>query len=180
MGRPTIAIDQRSLELTILGIGNARVTLRQASQAAVFAAGDFFLRAARANVSYRDHSARDLARLDHPYARRHGSLTLHAGVGALLADGRHAVHAQTGRLAGALRGGLVQTSGTFHYEVSVDTVAAPHWAHVVHGTKTMLPRDPLGQTELSPAVQKEMRRRVVSVLGRALRAQASIRFGALP
>lgn len=192
MGKPVATVDKQSLELTILGIGNAQVSLRVAIQASTAAAGDFLLRAVRANLSYRDHTLQDLARLDHPYARRHGALTLHAGPAALLADGRHAVHSHTGRLVAALRGrvrtttqqltrgGRATSGGRVWYEVSVDDAAAPHWEYLTHGTRTMLPRDPLEQTELSPAVQQEMRRRVVQVLGKTLRAQASIRFGPVP
>ena len=39
--------------------------------------GGTLLELVKGNVSMRDHTLEDLARMDHPYARRHGSIRIH-------------------------------------------------------------------------------------------------------
>jgi hypothetical protein len=39
--------------------------------------GGTLLERIKANISLRDHTLQDLAALDHPYARRHGSIRIH-------------------------------------------------------------------------------------------------------
>lgn len=188
MGLTSIRVDDRAFRLSILAIGNATVSLRQASAEAISAGGEVYLRALRENLSEDDHSLSDLARLGHPYAARHGGLTLHAGDAAdRIADGRQLVHRQSGALVSALRGALrgigsrggqrvVGATGVnpLRYEVTVDAARAPHWAWVAGGTRTMLPRDPMGATADSVPVRRAILVAIVRRL-QSIRAQAAIR-----
>lgn len=83
------------------------------------------------------------------------------------------VHAQTGSLRGALRGRLV---GHGNYRVWLDTGVAPHAAYVIRGTRVMLGRDVLWDTATAPGTRKEIMRTAISVLGKAMKTQAAIRF----
>lgn len=172
-----IRVDHASLRFTIRQIGNTRVNMKTASRAAVAAAGRVYRTAAMMALSATDHTLADLANLDHPYARRHGSLTLHAGDGGgWIRDGRHIVHRQTGRLLSSLRTRDLPDP-MVGYEVWLDENVAPHAVKVLGGDRRMLPRDPLWEAAMGPKTILEMQRAVVRELGKVLRSQASIRFG---
>jgi hypothetical protein len=178
-GRHSIYLDQNSFNVTIMAVGKLGMTLRTAQEAAVNAAGNLLREACRESLSLTDHTLDDLAALDHPYARRHGSIRIHGGDlrGGWIRTGEDQVHAQSGRLRAALRGGPVTRQGGPGYEVWVDQAVAPHWRDVVQGTLHMLPRDPLWETAQGPKTIYEMRRAVVRELGRVLRSKAHVRFG---
>jgi hypothetical protein len=129
--------------------------------------------AVRANVSATDHTLADLRRLDHPYARRHGSIQIHGG-------SQTTVHKHTVQLLSSLRVEKLPSANSptgEAYAVWFDVAAAPHAAFVVQGTRYMLPRDVLWATTQDPAVRKSMMRATTKVLGKALRTKANIRFG---
>lgn len=169
-------VDRSSIKVTIRRIGNVAVSMKTASRAAVAAAGRVYRTAALQSISHTDHSPADLAALDHPYARRHGQLTLHAGDGGgWIRDGRHIVHRQTGALVRSLRTRDLPDP-MIGYEVWFDDAIAPHALKVLQGDKRTLPRDPLWEAAMGPKTIFEMRRAVVRELGKVLRSQAAIRL----
>lgn len=127
----------------------------------------------RTNISHTDHSLADLRRLDHPYARRHGSIKIHG-------DGQRVVHNQSGQLLSSLRVEKLPSANSptgEAYAVWFDVGAAPHAAFVVQGTRYMLPRDVLWATTKDPRVRKNMMRAATRTLGAQLRSKANVRFG---
>jgi hypothetical protein len=128
--------------------------------------------AVRGNISSTDHTLADLRRLDHPYARRHGSIQIHGGSQTL-------VHKHKGELLSSLRVEKLPSANSptgEAYAVWFDVGAAPHAAFVVQGTKYMLPRDVLWATTADPRVRKNMMKVATKVLGPILRSKASVRF----
>lgn len=187
--------DQSSLSFTLIALDNTKIDLRKAGRAAVDAAGGIALKYSKKAVGLRDHSLTDLANMDHPYARRHGSIRVHQSIGTW-----HVHRAPTGGLSGAAHAAAAKRTSTHRkqtdtlynatlgrattapsggpqYEVYFDTFQAPHAEDVVMGTKLMLPRDPLWNAVMQPAVRQEMMKAVVVVLGRVLRSKVGIRFG---
>jgi hypothetical protein len=194
MPRPVLTFSEASLEFTLIALDNTKIALKTAGKAAVNAAGETLLQHAKKAVGLRDHTLTELADMDHPYAKRHGSIRIHL-------DAPWKVHrAPTGGLSGAaksarakrIKGHQVQTdrlynatlgrsitlpSGNPSYEVYFDTSKAPHAREVVGGNKLMLPRDPLWVTANLPEVRKEMMTAIVRRLGRDLRSKVGVRFG---
>lgn len=168
-------VDQASLNFTIIAIGNAQVSLREAGIAAVRGAGQKLRARVRDNVSSTAYTLAELARKDHPYARRHREILPIFRRRKYMLDGRHAVHVRTGTLRNALRGSMRQ-GRQVAYDLDFDRNAAPWVSYVLEGTRYMLPRDPLWQTAQSPEMIREMREGVVKALGKGLRSQAAIRF----
>lgn len=177
-------MDGGSLRLTIASIGNLRTSAPDLAKAALQRAAGKLHEEALKNVSLDDHSLDDLADLDHPYARRHGTIQ----AGALGHDGRQ-VHTkpakpgnrnQTGDLKRALKYALLPSARPpgEAWVVYFDVDAAPHAVWVVQGTRLMLPRDVLWWTATDPRVQAAMMREVVLYLGKAMRSKAVLRFGA--
>lgn len=196
----TCRVTPASLSFTILAIGNAKVSLRKAGGESVRAAGKVYQEAVYRNITLTDHTLGDLARLDHPYARRHGGIRIHGrSGGGYISDGTNLVHthgsAETlttmarkgvrkvqaaghGAMAAALRGSYAWKgpSGGPEFTVDFDTAAAPEALDVIMGTARMLPRDPLWSTATAPATRHDMRVAIVTALGKALRSQAHVRF----
>ena len=126
----------------------------------------------RGNISHTDHSLDDLRKLDHPYARRHGSIRIHGGSETV-------VHKQSGQLLAALRVEKLPSANSptgEAYAVWFDVGAASHAAFVVQGTKYMLPRDVLWATTKDPRTQKNMMKVATKALGPVLRSKANVRF----
>ncbi len=93
-----ISFNIGGVRATIVNMTTLAVTEQQAANHSVAAGGAVLLTAIRSNVASRDHSLRDLARLDHPYARRHGSIQVHTtGGGPMLRTPSALVHAQSGK-----------------------------------------------------------------------------------
>lgn len=174
--------DTASLQVTLVALRNTRVSLVKAGEEAVQAAGAVLLAESRKTVGLRDHSLTALALLDHPYARRHGSIRIHTSAPWQVhrkpspMNPKH--RNQTDALYNATRGQFYRIGGSPVYEVYFDTGAAPHAEYVVRGTRVMLPRDPLWQTATSPAVQKRIMVGIVQRLGKEMRGQLGVRFGA--
>ena len=91
------------------------------------------------NISPNDHSLEDLARLGHPYARRHGPL------GKPIHDPYYQVHEQSGAMRRSKKSGIVKASmvsgklNAIAY-AGLDETIAPHALNVVFGTSKMIPR----------------------------------------
>lgn len=180
MGQTSLRVSASSLRFTIVSIGNVRVSLARASQAAIRAAGEGYRDAVKESISLTDHTLADLAALDHPYARRHGTILTnrlgHSDLGGRVSNPANLVHRQTGRMVRGLRGALRGTGKRAVYEVWFDPMTAPHAEDVILGTRRMLPRDPLWDTATAPRTVRDMRLAIVRELGLVLRSQAVIRF----
>ena len=90
------------------------------------------------NMSQADHTLADLARLDHPYAKRHGpeGLNLHTPY--------YQVHIQSGRLLASKRSGTVKadiSGGVLSAKAwcGVYERGAPYAAYVIYGTSRQAP-----------------------------------------
>lgn len=188
------SMDAGTLRLTIASMNNIGIGVAEVAKRALAPAAQRLYDEARKNISLRDHSLKDLADIDHPYARRHGKINTSAlghepewqvhtrparlargKNGQRLAEGAN----QTGDLRRALRVGLLPSSRPpgESWVVWFDVDAAPHAVFVVQGTPLMLPRDVLWWTATDPRVQKAMMREVVRVLGKELRTQGVVRLG---
>lgn len=178
------SMDAGTLRLTIASLEAFGQNARKVATAALAKAAEELHAAAVENVSLDDHSLSALEAIDHPYARRHGRIN----VGALGHSPAWQVHTrpanpgrrnQTGDLRRALKVALLPSARPpgEAWVVYFDVDQAPHAVWVVQGTPRMLPRDVLWWTATDPAVQKEMMRAVVRVLGKDLRTKAVVRFG---
>jgi hypothetical protein len=145
----------------------ASTALAQARTKGLEDAGRILRRECEATISFTDHSLADLARMDHPYARRHGTILVHR-------DRHWAVHTHTGTMKRALLGSL-SGEGDW-YEVWIDLGEAPHAKWVIGGTKWMLPRDPLWQTAQDIRVQRLMMKAFTRAFGKEYRTKAVLRF----
>jgi len=138
-------------------------------------AGQILHEEVKATISATDHSLADLAKLDHPYARRHGSIRIHRAK-------PQTVHRQSGAMLSALRARpdrlMLFGSSVGVYRVWFDLAAAPHARYVLQGTRKMLARDVLWDTANDRRVVTKMRKAVIELLGKELRSKARIRFGA--
>jgi len=150
--------------------------LKTATRLALQGMGAVALDRVRRDVLKRDHTLEDLARLDHPYARRHGAIRVHPGE-------PHVVHTHSGRLAQSLDGKLVRrpggAGGGVHYKFRIGFDSSPpsYVRHVILGTKIMLGRDVLGGAIYSPDMRKKLFKIAVVMFGRVMRTQAGLRFG---
>jgi hypothetical protein len=91
------------------------------------------------NISLRDHTLKQLAELDHPYARRHGSR------GKVIHEPYWQVHVQSGRLLASKFSGIRDAKvvgGTLSAAafVGLNENSAKHALYVVFGTSKMIPR----------------------------------------
>ena len=172
----SMKVNQASLKFTIVAIGNARVSMKRAAFEAVKSAGQALRARVRDNVSATDHTMAALAAEGHPYARRHGQIKQIHRPRKYMLDARHLIHTRSGSMLSSLRGGM-RSGPKIAYDLDFDLTRAPWIAYVLYGTKKMLPRDPLWATATSPAMIDEMRLSVIRVLGKALKSQATVRFG---
>lgn len=170
-----IRFDAGALRVVLRQVDVTRASERVAAELSLAAAGAELESAIRANISLTDHTLRDLADLDHPYARRHGSIQIHRESSPLIAVPEARIHTQSGSLLRALSGGLA--AGRTAYRVGFDSTIAPHAKFVELGTKTMLPRDVISATAAAPEVKRRMMRAIVTVLGKQLRGKSAVRFG---
>lgn len=165
-----VKIQVAGLEATLVQLRHSKVAVKDAAGPAIIAGGEAYRDQVRRYISLRDHSLADLARLGHPYARRHGSIRIHR-------KKPWQVHRQSGRMVRALRGFPITLGGQTGYEVTFNYGAAPHAAHVIQGTKVMLPRDVLWKAAHDPVTHRAMMKRIVLTLGKVMKSQLGVRFG---
>ena len=159
------------LEVTLISLRNSSKTVASAMVPAIEAGGRAYRSRVRKAINLRDHSLQDLADMDHPYAVRHGSIRIHR-------KKPWQVHRQSGRMINALVGRPITSGGRNGFEVTFEFSAAPHAAYVLQGTKVMLPRDTLWKVAIDPDTHRAMMKRIVGVLGKKLKTQLGVRFGA--
>ena len=128
----------------------------------------------RKNISRRDYTLADLAKMDHPYAKRHPKIQVHPGLPPK-------IHIQSGDLVKSLdthmkrgRGGL----GGSHAVARVGFINNPpeYARDVVFGTEKMHGRQVLHWTAMESKTKRAMFRAAVNVLGPRFRTQASVRM----
>lgn len=162
-----------SLRATILAMNTLSVSERRAAQLAASSAGRILHQKIKQNISLSDHSLADLRAMDHPYARRHGTIQIHRTGSRSIANPAFRVHTQSGTMLSALRQAPTPTG--LGWRVWIDESVAPHARHVIYGTKVMLPRDVLHSTAEAVDVRRALFREIVRTLGKRLRTQAAIR-----
>lgn len=147
------------------GLVEAALRVAKAGNAAIGAAGAIVLDKVTSDSSQTGVSLRQLAKLDHPYARRHGSIQAGA-LGGLVVARPWIVHRRQGRFANAISGRYKPSLLQPEYDIELDgSIKLVRW--IVHGTKIMLPRDVLGGVAADPV----LRARVIAVVGSVLRSE---------
>ena len=166
-----IKAPKDAFKLTIIALGNARVSAKVAGRAAMGAAGAAVLKRVKDNTSKAPPAS--MAALGHPYARRHGEIQV-SRLGAAYRDEPYIVHKRSGKFSGAISGGMVSSDPPV-FEIKAST-NVPWVKHVIQGTRVMLPRDVIWGTAHHPKTRKAIMRGVVTVLGKEMRLQAAVRF----
>jgi hypothetical protein len=173
----TIKIDAGSLRASLKNLGKVSDEIfNKAAKESLRAAGADLQAGLLQNVKITDHSLQVLAAMDHPYARRHGSIR---GLGHSKPD---MVHKRSGRMSRNISGALLGKGNNFRYRVGFKYGVVPHAKFVVEGTRAvrggnMLGRDVIRMTSQEPAVRKAMMQSIVRVMGKNFRTGAGIRFG---
>lgn len=162
-------------------VGNIRTLIRsmnqryasfsQALDRCIEAGGEVMLAEIRATASRNEHTLDDLARKDHPYARRHGAIQA-STLGGAFVQRPYLVHVQSGGLLRSIQGRFSRPGGLPLYAVGSDH---PHAAAVIDGSRHLLRRDFMIDTMNERRVQRDVLRAMVRVLGQELRTQATIR-----
>lgn len=115
------------------------------------------------NMSLTDHGPKELAKLDHPYATRHGPR------GKAIHDPWWLVHRQSGKLLSSKKKGVSDVGiegkkvSVFGY-VGLDEKVAPHALAVIWGTSVMIPRDPLSGSLFNPMFKDKAQSYITSNL----------------
>jgi len=166
-----ITVQVAGLEATLIQLKNSKVLVKDAAVPALLAAGRAYKSEVRRRIGLRCHTLKDLAKKDHPYAKRHGTIQIHRRK-------PWQVHNQSGQMLSALRGRPYTQGYDTGYEVTFDYRAAPQAGYVIQGTRVMLPRDVLWETAMDPVTTMAMMKHIIKVLGSQLRTQLGVRFGA--
>jgi hypothetical protein len=130
--------------------------LKKATPLAVAAGSGALVEEVKKNLSSRKHTLEDLERLDHPYAKRHGSINT-SSLGGMK---DYEIHDRDGKFAEALK---VRKSGAAS-EVYFDESVAEHIKYVLEGTRTMHGRDVIMGTLNQSGVKDKITDNVRKVL----------------
>lgn len=166
-----VRVEVGNVRTTILSMDTRLVGFSRALDRCVEEAGAVMLDAIRKTASRTEHSLDDLARKDHPYARRHGAIRSGA-LGGPFVQRPYLVHKQSGALLRSISGRFSRPGGVPLYEVGT---SHPHARSVIEGSRVLLRRDFLVDTMNEREVQREILRAMVRVLGAELRTKATIR-----
>lgn len=164
-------------DIKITGMSGALYNLKKLEKTAWSKAAGKSLRAAalvlrtgiKKNADLTDHTLKDLEGLDHPYARRHGSINVHS-------DKPYQIHRQTGAMRSKANMRKMGRGKSLRYRIGFDYAAVPYARYVVQGTRVLLPRDIVFKTSQQPEIRKQMMKAVATTLGKELRTGAGIRF----
>lgn len=185
-GRGMIQFRVGGVKTMIMAIRNVAVSEMEAANIASIAAGAQLFDAIRSVAMRSDHTLQQLAALDHPYARRHGTIKTR-GLGhprsPYLTNQANQVHKHTGKLVGSLRlrtsRGTVYSPGTYdppRASVGFDAEMPDYVVYVVYGTKVMHGRNFIADAANSPGTARAIMKIVVRVFGKWFRSQGSLRF----
>lgn len=168
----TMTVDAGAFKATLLILSEASMDLEEAAWPALAASMAVVEKHARKVLSATDHTLKDLAKRDHPYARRHPRIMIHK-------SDPWRVHTHTGALLRALLNTAYDAQQGPAHVVYLDQTVTEHVKYVVEGTKYMHPRDPLwAGTALQPKVQQAALTALVRVLGKELRSKLGVRVHA--
>lgn len=164
-----MTVDVGSFRATLITLSEMSMDLETAARPALAASAQVILAQARRVLSLTDHTLKDLARLDHPYALRHPRIKIHQA-------NPWKVHTHSGQLLRALRDTAYDAQQGPGHVVYLDPTVAEHVQYVIEGTKKMHPRDPMwAGTALQPRVQAAALAAMVRVLGKGLRSKLGVR-----
>lgn len=164
-----IRVKVGGVKAVVAAMDAMRARMAAAAPKVLEAGGKAYLGGVKAAAGMEDHSLAQLAALDHPYARRHGSIQE-----SKLGHPGWWVHKQTGTLFRSITGRMISPS---RYEVFADTGKAPHAAFVIQGTSVMFARDFIFIAGELRVVRRRIMRAMIRVLGKELRTKAHVRFG---
>lgn len=162
-------VETAGFGITIVALRRTWIETKEAAKIALDVAGGILYKNVRKRMSYTDHTLADLARMGHPYARRHGTIRIHKKEPWI-------VHKQSGTLLSAMRGWMHEDGLGLHYDIWVDLNTAFHGKYVIEGTKVMLPRDVIWMAVNEAYLNKKMMMAIVRKLGKEMRAKCGIRF----
>jgi hypothetical protein len=172
MAKPVMQVDAGSLRMTVIRIGGMKAKVQKAVLKSLEAAGGVLHEEIVKNASYTDHSLKRLEALDHPYAKRHGSIQIHTRKPYVVH--KQGISKRSKNLHKGIKHRLIKSKR--EYQVYV-LPSHPYAKYVIQGTKTkMLGRDFLWLTMNERGVKKKMMKSVVGVLGKDMRMKAVIRF----
>ena len=121
------------------------------------------------NSSLKDHSLASLRSLDHPYAKRHGSILIHQSK-------NYVIHSQSGAMRTKVTYRKVGSGKNIRYRIGFNYGAIPYAKYVIQGTNVMLPRNTVYMTSQEREVRRDMMKAVIQTLGPHLRTGAGVRF----
>lgn len=156
MTKQGIHFDRNQLDF----LKSAKGKLAKASAQTVSQVGQFAYKKIIENVSYQAFTHEELERMDHPYARRHGSIQSKA-IGA---RPRYAVGKDTGNFAQGIHG---QTTNQYEYAITYSSDT--HIQRIVQGTKVMLPRDPIGETVSDKKFQSQLKQEMQTTFNKKVK-----------
>lgn len=147
--------DLRDLSNKLAKLGKFDGAARRALYAG---AGELYAET-KERISSTNYTLAMLEALNHPYARRHGSIQVNPGE-------EYLVNVQSGQMRDSFR----KTEYADAVDIGWDSGSAPPYvAHVLGGTKKMLGRDVLQITADDPDVQQDMDKAAVKSLRRSLK-----------
>lgn len=163
-------LNVQSLKNTVRGLRRAGKQMLDAAEAGTIEAGKAWEGAVRRSMSMRTYSLEQLAAQDHPYAHRHGSISIHRSGSDDLAHPELRIHTRSGSLLNALKTDFNPRG--MRFSMHLDAGIAPHAPYVIEGTRVMLGRDVLNDAALAPKTRKRM---LVSVSGAMVQAIKNVK-----
>lgn len=167
-----IKLRQSSMNQAIAKLKKLGSAARYGAHEGVAKQGQALLRTVQSNMSLTDHSLQDLAKLDHPYAQRHGSIQIHGGTSAKLTDTRNYIHTHSGKLLRAMRG--EKKTDKIVYQISVNESAATNKSgdsyarYVFQGTGIMHGRPIMRETANTPQVKSGIEQGMLRSIAKAI------------
>ncbi len=125
------------------------------------AAGAQLKRDVKRNVTRTDYSLDALASMDHPYARRHGSIKVHPGK-------PYVIHRQSGTFSSNITTKL-KTSGEPTWTIGFKYGAKRYFRYLITGTRVMLPRNVIYDTSQNEKTRSDMVKAVNGVFRREIK-----------
>lgn len=168
-----IKLRQSSMNAAIAKLKKVGSAARYGAHEGIGQQGKKLLATVKQNMSLTDHSQADLTAMGHPYSvKKHGSIAIHKGTSATLADTTNYIHKQSGDLVRAMKG--EKQTDKIVYRVYVNESAATnskgdsYAKYVFQGTGIMHSRPIMRETANTPQVKSGMRDGVLSTIAKAL------------
>lgn len=130
----------------------------KASATAIANTGKTILRSIQSLVDKKPYSLQQLKGMDHPYARRHGSIK------GLSDREPYAVAKVSGKFASSIIG-----KTTNQYEYAIRYQANDSTKRIVEGTRIMLPRDPINMGFKSKGIQQQFKKTIRTEFKKAMK-----------